>query len=192
MPIGTHSIRIWRRVAKLFRDNPKVGILASPPTIESIQKCHATTTIIKTSQQYQQSSFSIRQLFTTLATEHLHRRTRTMTTPAASSMLLRGTPASLCGRYAAESPPRRACCSAARQHHFADATPTKLRCAEHVRSAAPRITLRTLRVRLSAASSMLLCCLAGSGLVLYALVPPPMTYTFYAMRKSFQSLFCAL
>ena len=30
--------------------------------------------------------------------------------------VLRGTPASLCGRYAAEPPPRRACCSAVRPH----------------------------------------------------------------------------
>ena len=35
--------------------------------------------------------------------------------------------------YAAEPQPRRACCSAARPHHFAVATPTKPRRAERVR-----------------------------------------------------------
>ena len=157
-------------------------------------------------------------------------------------------PASLCRRYAAELPSRRACCSVARQHHFADATPTKLRRAERVRPASPRslcgccsnetpprrarsprghphhfaVTTPTttavlsrsafapryptsrcrcyaystpprrshslrsyppslccaLRLRLSAAPSKLLCGLAGSSLVLYALLPPPMTFTF--------------
>ena len=74
--------------------------------------------------------------------------------------------------------PRRACCSAARPHRFAGAMPTILRPVERVRSAAPRITLPLLRLRLSAAPSILLCGLAGSGLVLYALVSPPMTFTF--------------
>ena len=85
---------------------------------------------------------------------------------------------------------------AARPHQFAGATRTKLRRAERVCFAAPRITLRLLRLRNSAvpsafrvarrhpsitsrelrlrlsggvsaaAPSMLLCCLAGSGLVL--------------------------
>ena len=73
---------------------PEPRISLRHPT--SIQKNRApTTTIIKTSQQYQQSSFSIRQLFTTLATEHLHRRTRTMTTPAASSWVYTSRPDNL-------------------------------------------------------------------------------------------------
>ena len=95
-------------------------------------------------------------------------------------MLLCGTPASLRDCYAYETPPRRARSPRGPPHHFAIATVTPMipRRAERVRSAAPRTTLRLLRLRLSAAPSMLLCGLAGSGLVLYAFAPPPMTSTF--------------
>ena len=82
----------------------------------------------------------------------LNLRSRTTTTPAASSMLLCCTPASLCRCYAYGTPPRRARSLRGIPHHFAVATPTILRCAERVRSAAPRITLR-LRLRYSAALS---------------------------------------
>ena len=91
--------------------------------------------------------------------------------------------------------------SAAPQHNFAVTTPTKLRRAKRVtprQSASlccccglrnpaapsaslhstPRITLQMLLLRISAMPSMLLCGLAGSGLVLYAIAPPHMTFTF--------------
>ena len=76
-------------------------------------------------------------------------------------MLLRGTPSSLCVRYAyetvVETPPRRARSPESPRgtpHHFAVATPTKPRRAERARPAALRITLRLLlRLRYSAALS---------------------------------------
>ena len=60
-------------------------------------------------------------------------------------------PASLCRRYAAlaaaEPQPSRAFFSAAPPHHFAVATPTKTPPRRARRSAAPRITLWSLRLR---------------------------------------------
>ena len=47
--------------------------------------------------------------------------------------------------------PRRACCSAARPHRFADATLLNLRCVEHVAPRHARITLLALRLRNPAA-----------------------------------------
>ena len=92
-------------------------------TSDIFQKHRAPTAkIIKTSQQYQQSSFSIRHLSARRGSQQniyiirVTSHTKTTTTPGLprpASMLLRGTPASLCGRYAAEPPPRRSCCSAA-------------------------------------------------------------------------------
>ena len=75
-------------------------------------------------------------------------------------MLLRGTPSSLCVRYAyetvVEAPPRRARSPRGTPHHFAvTTTPTILRRAERVRSAAPHITLLLLRLRSPAAPSAL-------------------------------------
>ena len=95
------------------------------------------------------------------------------TTPAASGMLLRGTPESLCGRYAAEPLQRRACCSAARLHHFAVATPMKLCRAKRVRPTAPRITLLFLRLQIPAAPSVFAPRPPASLCGFYAYDPPP-------------------
>ena len=77
--------------------------------------------------------------------------------------VLRGTPASLFGRFAYETPPRRARSLRGTPHHFAVATPTKPRRAERVCFAASPHHFALLRIRLSAEPSMLLCSLAGSG-----------------------------
>ena len=84
----------------------------------------------------------------------------------------------LFGRYAYETPPCQARCSVAPPHHFAVAMPTKPRSAERIAPPHPPITLQALRLRISAMPKMLLCGLAGSGLVLYAIAPPPTTFTF--------------
>ena len=99
-------------------------------------------------------------------------------------------------RYAAEPPLCRACCSAARPHHFAGAMPTKLRSAERVRSAAsphhfavvtptkprraerfrpaaPRITLRLLHLRNSAVLSAFVPRHPASLCGYYAYETPP-------------------